>query len=135
MSKLTKDQADNLYDQAVQSVANGLRALASDVERLGRSHLPVPGRPHDERHNRVWAASEVHNKVLSWLGQHNGALMLLWWYAMEAEHPTARSTPAELLDQAATAVDANLDAKGAPDFNVDPVTIAEAALRGAGVIR
>ncbi len=133
MSKLTKDQADDLYDRALSHLASDLRHLAADVERLGKTYQPMPGRAHDPKLTRVWAASEVHNKVLSWLGQHNGALLGLWWAAVEAEHATARSTPAELIDHAATALEA---AAGEGVWEAgESEKWADVALRGAGVIR
>lgn len=116
------------YDTQLTRLANTLRALADEVEREGqRWRTQPPSLSRQSRPDRVWCASEVQNVVLRWLGRQNSDLVCLWYAAVRAEHATARETPAVLLDKAATAL---------ADRNVPmPETLADAALRGAGVIR
>lgn len=133
MMSMTREEAEHAYDVQLTRLVNGLHALADALERAGNCHRGHPSGYGREAHvDRVWAASEVHRRLLGWLGQHNGDLMLLWYAAVKAEHAGARSTPAEMLDRAATAVgDAGMLA--GPDGA--EVLVAEAALRGAGVLR
>ncbi len=130
MPKLTREEAEHQYDVMVSALTNQLHHIAESVRVIGESHRA----PGTNRTGRVECAMVIHDALIR-RPSLSDTLRRLLEAAIAAEHPTARATPAELLDHAATAVDAELDAKGAPDFNVDPVTLAEAALRGAGVIR
>lgn len=128
----TREQAEKEYDKQLGWLVNSLRSLADQVERTGQTHRDhVPRLP--DTHDRVFAASEVQNKVTAWFGGHNSYLIALWYNAIRAEHATARGTPAELLDLATTGL---RDVGPAdPHTEDEHLLLAEAALRGAGVIR
>lgn len=121
--KLTKDEAETNYDKMVGYIANQLRALANEVEKAGYSYTSGP-----EARTRVWTATEVGTVIYRWLAR--GDLGVLVVRAVEAEHATARSTPGELLDLAATGLESIM---GAADASAEE--LADLALRGAGVIR
>lgn len=128
----TREQAIKVYDQELARVVNSLRSLADKVERTGQAHRDRV--PRMEPHvTRVYAASEVQNEVAAWFGGHNSYLVVLWYAAIRAEYANARCTPAELLDAATT----GLQDVGPADPHTEDehVLLAEAALRGAGVIR
>lgn len=120
----TAEAAEGYYLGEVASIAQKLRRLADTVDRLGvevRTNSVNGQRP-----SRSDAVYEIDKKLREFTG-----LGLLWWYAIEADHASARLTPAQLLDQAATGVEKAMG----DDLAHDPEELAEAALRGAGVLR
>ena len=123
------EYAADAYDSELMAVANRLRRCADDVQRRGSpTGLDVGQRYTD-------GARYVIDTVTSCLA--NLQLTRLVQLAQQADPPA--DTPAVLLDRAITNVVAKmaeLDCK--PDDDVDVATAtdyAEAALRGAGVIR
>lgn len=123
---------DHEYDIQLDRLANSLHALADQVRNEGdATRVRYVGISSERRPiDRTILASDVHDAVMHWVGQKNSHLTCLMFAAIRAEHATARSTPAELLDQAATGLDSIM---GAADATAEEM--AELALRGAGVIR
>lgn len=124
---------DGVYRNQVTGVARRLRRLAEDVERIGRPGASLDtGLP-----DHVTPALNVTNRVQSELARLG--LVDLVLAAVLADHPTARFTPAQLLDKATAAVEAlveSLPDNGFPgDKNPGELAVAEAALRGAEVLR
>jgi hypothetical protein len=117
------EYAADAYDKEVQLVANRLRQCATDVERRAAGSPRVQG--------AMYAITTVGAMVA------NLQLDRLVQLAHQADPPA--DTPAVLLDRAAGGVCAVLEATlGEDGDQVDEdyaVQLAEAALRGAGVIR
>jgi hypothetical protein len=130
-----KTDPEHEYDVQLDRLVNSLHALADEVRREGDARrsrfegISSTRRPVD----RTILASDVHDTVMNWVGRKNSNLTCLMFAAIRAEHPTARSTPAELLDQAITALQDVGPAD--PHTEAEHAELAEAALRGAGVIR
>lgn len=117
---------DGVYRNQVTGVARRLRRLAEDVERIGRPGASLDtGLP-----DHVTPALNVTNRVQSELARLG--LVDLVLAAVLADHPTARFSPAQVLDRAASAVAAHLDG---PREDGWVEAVAEAALRGAEVLR
>lgn len=130
----SREQADAAYDTQLARLVNSLHALAAEVEQVGNARpRPVGMSSRRVQPNRTILASDVHDRILGWVGQKNSSLTCLMFAAIDAEHVTARGTPAELLDAATT----GLQDVGPADPHTEDehVLLAEAALRGAGVIR
>jgi hypothetical protein len=108
------------------AVARRLRRLAEEVERMGRPGASLDtGLP-----DHFTPALNVTNRVHSELARLGLVDLLL--AAVRADHPTARFTPAQLLDKATSAVVVHLDG---PREDGWTEAVAEAALRGAEVLR
>lgn len=121
--KDTREKAEHDFDVQVSALVQQLHHMAEEVRR----------RAEGSGIDRVACARGIQTSLLQRFALDRGPLQSLLDCAIRAEHPTARATPAELLDQAATGVAAIFDDTQA--IREDPVMVAEAALRGAGVIR
>lgn len=135
----TQEQAEHDYDVQLGRLVNALRGLADRVEHAGDAHRPrtLGMSSTRTRPDRTFLASDVHDLVLGWAGERNSHLTSLMFAAISAQHATARGTPAELLDRAATGIaEVAHDTPGCEVVADDAlVALAEAALRGAGVIQ
>ena len=123
------DQTDEKYQRAVAAVATRLRRLADDVDRLAQ-----PSYSHG-RLDHVTQAMAIQGKVL--LELQLLGLNALVWAAMEADHPTARFTPGQLLDRCAAALEGQDVSVGSNVIQMtapDAERFADAALRGAGLL-
>ena len=123
------------YDVQLDRLVNSLHALADKAKAVGNARTPrYDGISSTRRKvDRTFLASDVHDLVMAWVGDRNSHLTCLMFAAIEAEHPTARSTPAQLIDQAATALET---AAGDGVWEAgEAERWADVALRGAGVIR
>lgn len=121
---------DRLYLDQLGRLANGLRAVASEVERHGQ---PAVTNGNGSL-NHVHAALAAVRQVMAML--YRLPVPDLIDAAMVADHPTARLTPGQMLDRATCALvaaTANSEDIDWPGF--DPEALSEAALRGAGMIR
>ena len=126
------------YDVQLDRLVNSLHALADEVRNIGDARRPrfegisSTRRPID----RTILASDVHDTVMNWVGRKNSNLTCLMFAAIEAEHPTAHLTPAQLLDRAATALEPRVvPFVGQGGATSHAEMLADIALRGAGVIR
>ncbi len=137
MSKLTREEAEHAYDVQLDRLVNSLRSLADKVLYDGDARRARYVGISSERRavDRTFLASDVHDLVMEWVGRRNSNLTCLMFAAIQAEHPTARATPAELLDQAATALDEALQPENGHIGDDAGEWLAEIALRCAGVIR
>lgn len=115
------DYAAEAYAKEVQVVANRLRHCADAVARRGGADAGT----HTE------AARYVINTVVAALASLG--LDRLVQLAQQADPPA--DTPAVLLDRAASALAAAMFDKPDADDDARAVELAEAALRGAGVLR
>lgn len=131
----TREQAEHDYDVQLSRLVNSLKALASRVEHAGdaRRLRTVGMSSRGVQPDRTFLASDVHDLILGWVGEKNSHLTCLMFAAIRAEHATSRGTPAELLDHAITALQDVGPAD--PHAEDEHAELAEAALRGAGVIR
>lgn len=143
--KDTREQAEHDYDVQLGALVQQLHHVAEEIRRREEYRI-------DQGEDRVQCARGIQTSLLQRFALDRGPLQKLLDCAIRAEHPTARATPAELLDQAITAlqeptasllrraaeaIDDVLDL--APHGKLSrvhaPEVLAEAALRGAGVIR
>lgn len=122
------------YDMELERVVNRLRRLANDVVRAGQPSTHLARLTPD----CVRAALAVQREVLRVVSQLG--LDELVRAAVAADHVTAVETPGALLDRATTALAAKWyewESGGgntpAPDGWM--LALAEATLRGAGVLR
>jgi hypothetical protein len=117
---------DDLYRSHLRAVAQRLRRLADDVERMGK-----PGQSLDTGlPDHLTPAFNAVNRVHAELARLGLADLIL--AAVLSDHPTARFTPAQLLDRGATALATHLDG---PTEDGWTEAAAEAVLRGAEVLR
>lgn len=133
--KITQEEAEHAYDVQLAHLVNSLRALADKVEHDGNARRARFVGISSERRavDRTILAGDVHDLVMEWVGRRNSNLTCLMFAAIQAEHASARATPAELLDLAATGLDA---AAGEGVWETgEAEKWADVALRGAGVIR
>lgn len=124
---------DDVYRNTVSGVARRLRRLAEDVERMGRPGQSLESGLPDH----LTPALNVVNRVQTELARIG--LVDLVLAAVLCDHPTARFTPAQLLDKGIAALEALV--AGMPDEGFDGEGVpsetmaAEAVLRGAEVLR
>ena len=126
------------YDVQLDRLVNSLHALADKAKAVGNARTPrYDGISSTRRKvDRTFLASDVHNLVMAWVGDRNSHLTCLMFAAIEAEHPTAHLTPAQLLDRAATALEPRVvPFVGQGGATSHAEMLADIALRGAGVIR
>ena len=124
---MPKSDAAEDYDAALAGLVNQLHHIAETVRREGESW-----RDPSRRLDRVQCAMFIRGAIYERPALHQLVTRLLY-AAIEAEHPTARSTPAQLIDGAATALEDRIGDLIRTGDDVEE--LAEAALRGAGVIR
>lgn len=130
---MTARDPEHYYDVQLDRLVNSLHSLADEVRNIGDARRTrFEGLSSTQRKvDRTFLASDVHDRVMQWVGAKNSHLTCLMFAAIEAEHVTAHLTPAQLLDRAATALEGSDRWVHGPD----PETVAETVLRGAGVIR
>lgn len=126
---MTSPTPDEIYLSHVTAIATDLRRVAAKVEEIGKSirKHPITGQS-PSRTDAVYEIEAVI-RTIPRLGH-------LWWFAIEADYANARLTPGQLLDRAAghcTPPLGDLRADLPPEE--EAVLLAEAALRGAGIIR
>jgi hypothetical protein len=119
------------YDVQLDRLVNSLHALADEVRNIGDARRTrFEGISSVRREvDRTILAGDVHDRVMQWVGRPNSNLTCLMFAAIQAQHPTARSVE-DLIAGAATALD-----RFAGCWDATTTEQAEAALRGAGVIR
>ncbi len=133
MSKLTREDAEHQYDVMVSALTNQLHHIAESLRIIGESHRS----PGTNRKGRVECAMAIQDALIR-RPSLSDTLRRLLEAAIAAEHPTARATPAELLDQAATALEGqevSLWGSVVTLDGSDAERLADLTLRGAGVIR
>lgn len=125
MGTLTLEQhSDNEYADALAAIAARLRQCADDLVRRGTADA-------DGKGGHVRGAAYVLSTVTSCVA--NLPLARLVQLAHAADRPVM--SPAVLLDRAAGGVCAAMDGPPASDADQQALVYAEAALRGAGIIR
>lgn len=125
MGALTLEQHSNeAYAAELEFIAGRLRQLANDVVRRGAAD-------EDGKGGHVKGAGYVLGAVTSCLA--NLPLARLVELAHAADRPTL--TPGQLLDRATGGVVAAQEQPPAADAEQQAQVYAEAALRGAGVLR